>query len=172
MTLGLPPSCSQWISEQHPFKICLRAVLQAPPVPAARFNRSHDSLLGPGRKGLKRLFRAAFYTVSKLAPRDLLLLAMHRSLPPCSLKWWACYSQGVSLKSTGQQGRQRNKLQRLASSCFPSQRQGYTDGMLWLVITFCLSRQHIFHIAYLHIIYYWTLLEQQSNLIMQLKQLL
>lgn len=70
MILGLPPSCSLWISEQRPFKICFHAVLQAPPVTAARFNKSHDSLLGPSREILKRLFRAAFYTVSKLVPRE------------------------------------------------------------------------------------------------------
>ena len=134
--------------------------------------RSHDSLLSPVRTGLKTLFRADFYTFSKLVPRELLLLGMHSSLPPCSLKWWACHSQGVSKKSTGQRGRQGNKLRRLVSSCFSSQRQGSTEGMLWLVITLCLSRQHLSHIAYLHTIYYWTLLEQQSNLIKQLKELL
>lgn len=172
MTLGRPASCSLWISEQHPFKHpCMQVstVLQAPPAPAARFNRSHDSLLGPG---FKMLFRAAFYTVGKPVPREFLLLGTHSSLPSRSLKWWACHSEGISVKSTGQRERQRNKQRRLVSSCCPSQRQGYTEGMLWLVIIFCLSRQRISHIAYLHTIYYWTLLEQQSNPTMQLNQLL
>lgn len=82
---------------------------------------------------MKRLFRAAFYRVSKLVPRELLLLVMHSSLPPCSLKRWAWHCQEVSTKSRGQRGRQRNKLRRLVSSCFPSQRQGCTEGTLWLV---------------------------------------
>lgn len=42
-------------------------------------NRSHDSLLGPSRKGLTRLHRAAFNAVSKLEPRELLLLGMQHS---------------------------------------------------------------------------------------------
>lgn len=50
----------EWISEHQPWKMHFHSVLQAPPVPATRFNRSYDPLGGPGRKGLKRLFRAAF----------------------------------------------------------------------------------------------------------------
>lgn len=155
-----------------PLQISFHAVLQAPSVPAARFNRSHDSLLGPGRKGFKMLLRAAFYTVSKPVPRELLLLGTCSSLPPRSLKWWACHSQGVSVKSTGQWGRQRNELQRFVSSRFPSQRQGHTEATLWLGMACSLPRQPICHLAHSHTIHYWTLLQQQSDLIMQLEQLL
>lgn len=40
----------QWISEHQPWKMHFHSVLQAPPVPATRFNRSYDSLRGRGRK--------------------------------------------------------------------------------------------------------------------------
>lgn len=135
-------------------QISFHAVLQAPSVPAARFNRSHNSLLGPGRKGFKTLFRAAFYTVSKPVPRELLLLGMCSSLPPRSPKWSACHSQGVSVTFTGQWGRQRHELQRFVSSRFPPQRQGHPEATLWLGTAFGLPRQPICHLAHLHTIYY------------------
>lgn len=145
-------------------------VLQAPPVPAARVNRSRDSLLGPGGKGLQRLFRAAFYTVSKLVPRELLLLGTYSSRPPHSLKWWACHSQGVSIKPTGQQGREKQATEACSVMLsFPEsrlyRRHALTSNCILPVKAAYLSYSMLAH-------YYWTLPEQQSNLIMQLKQLL
>jgi len=48
------------------------------------FNRSHDSLLGLRRKGLK-LYRAAFHASRKSESRELLLLRMHS----CHHAFWS-----------------------------------------------------------------------------------
>lgn len=159
MKLGLPPSRS--LRTASPVDLRTPTLKNALPFSSSGStcpsNKIQQKLWFTGRSWQKKGYLELLSVVSELAPsRELLQLGMHSSLPPCSLKWWACHSLSFYWNYRTSKETEACFFKLSFAEARLHRRDALTGN------TLCLSRQPIFHGAHLHTIYYWTLLEHKA----------